>query len=195
MWDTLSKLLGFYFLKHTFRERISCMFTEIKISIKHWEWQQKLEPWRKVSEVLLVFYWVTCRFFPPLQRMALISNQIHRQRKQSGLWTSLPRSATQPLRGPPQVWCSSLFTCGHIHLFIRHLNNMTSYRFLQTLLICLIELIVLLCITYGNKLMMTKYYCVILVANGQNVDERLKAARERREQHQKILGMSALTSI
>lgn len=29
------------------------------------------------------------------------------------------------------------------------------------------------------------------MANGLNVDERLKAARERREQHQKLLGMSA----
>lgn len=37
---------------------------------------------------------------------------------------------------------------------------------------------------------MTTNSCfVILVANGQNIDERLRAARERREEQQKALGM------
>ena len=37
--------------------------------------------------------------------------------------------------------------------------------------------------------MTLKYYSGILVVNGQNVDERLKAAKERREEQKKLLGM------
>lgn len=37
------------------------------------------------------------------------------------------------------------------------------------------------------------YYFGVLVANGPNVDERLKAARERREEQQKLLGMWTLS--
>lgn len=36
-------------------------------------------------------------------------------------------------------------------------------------------------------------YPGILAGNGLNVDERLKAARERREEHQKLIGMWAPT--
>lgn len=42
--------------------------------------------------------------------------------------------------------------------------------------------------TSVSKIAIISYPC-ILAGNGQNVDERLKAARERREEHQKLLGM------
>lgn len=53
---------------------------------------------------------------------------------------------------------------------------------------CLIYLIVALNILCSITLGIAIYYFGILAANGGNVEERLKAARERREEQQKLLG-------
>ncbi|KAK9534082.1 hypothetical protein VZT92_009155 [Zoarces viviparus] len=41
--------------------------------------------------------------------------------------------------------------------------------------------------TAGTKPVTTKYHLGVVVANGPNIDERLKAARERRQEHQKLI--------
>lgn len=53
-----------------------------------------------------------------------------------------------------------------------------------TVLILIIDIII-----SSHNRTSTKYHFGILVGNGPNIDERLKAARERREEQMKLLGM------